>query len=86
MAFCASNCPTANACMRFSQSRKSVGCELDSDVLSAEEPGHLLTVAAQLLSPSSNTTEGENGSSTVQRKSGGGFGLQKMGGPEGTFS
>lgn len=52
-------CPMAKACMLFDQTRKSVGCSVNSEVLSTAEPDLLLTIASQVLTPSSDTAEGE---------------------------
>lgn len=44
--------------MGLDQHSKVVGCDFDSDGLSAAEPDFLVTVALQALSSNSNSTAG----------------------------
>lgn len=59
MDFCFGTCPMARACILRDQHRRFVGCDLDSEPLSATELDPPLAFPSQALSPNSDITKDE---------------------------
>lgn len=51
MNFCAAICSVAKGCMLLDQNGTLVGCEVDSDLLTAAEADFVLETASQVLNP-----------------------------------